>query len=124
LAVLECNDRNLIVRMSARAPFRLVEDNAGEAPPAACRTAGLNVIRQSRARGIRRQYYRPNSHAMGSAKTRSASDNSYQHFTDLDEKAFFPRGCRCRPTVAGKLVGISKRPICLSAQSGPHPGPD
>jgi len=31
---------------------------------------------------------------------RCASDNSFQHFAELNAKAFFLRGCRCRRTVA------------------------
>jgi len=45
---------------------------------------------------IRQEIFAPHN----SEKIRCASDNSFQHFAELNAKAFFLRGCRCRRTVA------------------------
>jgi len=56
--------------------------------------------------------------AMPSAKIRSVRDNSYQHFAELDEKAFILRGFGAVVPGEWRADGHLKRTISLSAEDG------
>jgi hypothetical protein len=56
---------------------------------------------------------RLNPSRRGPAELRNAFDNSLQHFTELDEKAFFPGFFRCGRTAEAASNGILRRTVAL-----------